>query len=319
MASSGTLMEAMHLLLWEYNDNWQKRNKKIGIGQLETERREWRYFPKNLSEEELLDPYKTVKKCFLNFIKRKLLENNLRLPVNENLGEGELIKFLIENKQEDKKDNKRDYLIWLNTLHAAQHYNEYHIILISEDHIFTDNAYFQQIKSERKIQNVNIYKNIPAFLSIYGFNSPMLTAELILKSIPIAMIEKELLKEKDAIPSYISYFYYDTEREFRLEEFRIEEINVDAFYAHKNLEENKVEIIAQIQIMVYMLFEPEQDTEALTKYLGSDDGHRRRFLETFDQAYRPVFHKEIMFLFSLGFSEEANTITDVEYLSFFPD
>jgi HEPN domain-containing protein len=72
------LMEAMHLLLWEYNDNWQKRNKKIEIGQLETERREWRYFPRNLPEEELLDPYITVKKCF-----KKLKPQHYRVQLKE--------------------------------------------------------------------------------------------------------------------------------------------------------------------------------------------------------------------------------------------
>jgi len=255
----------------------------------------------------------------LKFVRSKLIEGNLRFPANMSLAEEELISFLIENKQEGKKDNTRDYLIWLNTLHAAQHYLEYQIILISEDRIFTENAYFQQLKAERQIENISVYRNIPAFLSVYGFSSPMLTSALILKSIPVALIEKELLQEKNAIPSYISYFYYSTEREFSLEEFRIENIKVDAFYAHKNVEENKVEIIAQIMVMVYMLFEPEQDTEALNRYMTSDDGKRRRFSETFDQALRPVFHQEIMFLFSLEFSEDSNSITNVEYLNFFPD
>lgn len=58
------LVEALHLLLWEYKDNWSKRNKKIDSSQLEDERRKWAYFPKNLSEEELLDPYKAINKCF---------------------------------------------------------------------------------------------------------------------------------------------------------------------------------------------------------------------------------------------------------------
>jgi HEPN domain-containing protein len=57
------LVEAMHLLLLAYKGNFCKA-KEITNLQLESEKRAWVYFPKNLSGKELLDPYQAVNKCF---------------------------------------------------------------------------------------------------------------------------------------------------------------------------------------------------------------------------------------------------------------
>lgn len=57
------LVEALHLLWLDYKNNWHK-DIVTNQQQLENEKKEWVYFPGNLSEEELLNPYKALGKCF---------------------------------------------------------------------------------------------------------------------------------------------------------------------------------------------------------------------------------------------------------------
>ncbi|MBD1365364.1 HEPN domain-containing protein [Mucilaginibacter sp. ZT4R22] len=59
------LLEAMYLLLLEYEFAWKR--EKLPEEQLVNEKAAWRSFPKNLSKEELLDPFVAVKKIFKAF------------------------------------------------------------------------------------------------------------------------------------------------------------------------------------------------------------------------------------------------------------
>jgi|EndMetStandDraft_4_1072995.scaffolds.fasta_scaffold01036_7 hypothetical protein len=254
----------------------------------------------------------------LNFIKKKLTEHRRVIGTGILLEETDLIDFLIENKQEGKKDNTRDFLIWLSTLFAAMQYPDHMIVLISEDRIFSENEYFRRMMAQHEVEHVQVYKNIPAFLNVFGFRSAILTAEMILRTIPIELIKKELLDQKDAIPSHISRFYYHTKRSFHLEEFELQGIWVDSFYAHKDILTGKVEIIAHIMCKVKMVYEPEPDKEALYTYL-SEPSKDRFYLDTFDAIGRPLFHEEMLFTFRLTFDEAEQQITSVEYLDFFPD
>ena len=56
-----------------------------------------------------------------------------------------LIEFLIYNKRNSKKDNTRDFLIWLNLIHLAESNPEDRLIFISRDRIFTENDFFQKL------------------------------------------------------------------------------------------------------------------------------------------------------------------------------
>jgi hypothetical protein len=223
------------------------------------------------------------------------------------------------NKQAGRKDNTRDYLIWLNAITAAKMDVEAQVMLISDDKIFTENDFFQQIKTEHEIVNLEVYKNIPAFLSIYGFRSPALTSELILANIPTAMLQAELLKGKDDIPRYISHFYDYRERDFKLEDLSVGEKRVEAFYAHKNPKSDGAEIIAQVEVKIKAVFDPEPHLEELQQYLEYNRVKHPYDLDTFDAAGRPFYDEEISFLFSLTFSERQQQITSVEFLTFFPE
>jgi hypothetical protein len=255
----------------------------------------------------------------IDFIKKKLTQHRLRPKLDFLLTENDLLKFLIDNKLENKKDNTRDYLIWLNTLAAAKLYPDYKIILISEDKIFTDNNYLKGIRDKHSVKNLEIYKNISNFLSIYGFQSDKITNEILLKHIPIEVVKKELLKDKDSIPSHISNFYYTTRKKFKLEHFEIQDIKVDEFYSHKDVESNQVKIIAHVQVKVNMIFAPEKNVDELIKYLETVKFNPSYKLETFDKEARPIYNEYMRFHFLLTFSEETNKITKVEFIDFFPD
>ena len=57
------LLEAMFLLLCTYK-NFSYQQEKLTEAQLEEEREQWEYYPKNLTLKEQLNPYIAVKKVF---------------------------------------------------------------------------------------------------------------------------------------------------------------------------------------------------------------------------------------------------------------
>lgn len=57
------LMEALGLLLIKNNNRWPP-SEEATEDQIRQEKREWVYFPKNLSAKEEVNPYRAVKKCF---------------------------------------------------------------------------------------------------------------------------------------------------------------------------------------------------------------------------------------------------------------
>jgi HEPN domain-containing protein len=56
-------LEAMYLLLYNYK-NFAYQRTKLTEEQLDEEKEQWEYYPKNLSLKEQLEPYKAVKKVF---------------------------------------------------------------------------------------------------------------------------------------------------------------------------------------------------------------------------------------------------------------
>jgi hypothetical protein len=315
--SSGSEIIITKTVLSEYLDFYKK--EIIEKNTLEIE--------KSLDKLKKLDFFKKIRKpnfskqskLQLDFIKNKLTQHRLRPKLDFLLNEGDLIKFLLDNKQEHRKDNTRDYLIWLNALSAAKLYSNNRIILISEDKIFAENIYLFKLKEKHSIKHLELYKSISSFLAVYGFKSEKLTMELILKNIPIDVIKTELLKDKDSIPSHISNFYYSERKKFKLEKFELQDVRVDEFYSHKDVDNEQVKVIAHIQVKVNMIFSPERNRKALQQHLETAKLNDPFKMETFDKELRPVFNDYILFHFSLIFSEETNQITSVEFLDFFPE
>ena len=86
----------------------------------------------------------------IEFIKNKLTENRLKPLLTPFLLENELLNFLIENKQDIKKDNTRDFIIWTNTLEIGEKYSDEQVVLISNDKIFKENKFFEKIRMKKK-------------------------------------------------------------------------------------------------------------------------------------------------------------------------
>jgi hypothetical protein len=256
----------------------------------------------------------------LEYIENKLTENRIRPFLNPNISENELVNFLIENKQENKKDNTRDYIIWTNTLEIAENYRKENVILISNDKIFKKNESFQRIKNKRKIKNLSVFDSIANFLSIYGFKSEKLTKELIIKHIPVSTIKKELEKDKNSIPSYISQFYYFSKRNFKLEKFEIQNIEIEEFYSHKDPKTNEIKVIVHVNVKVLMIFEPEKNLEKLNDFLNNLGTKPKKnfYPNSFDKDGRPIFDDWILFHFGLVFNENKSEIEQMEFYDFFP-
>lgn len=92
------LLEAAYLLLLNYNQTFWRR-KKLEASQLAEEKESWIYFPNNLSEEELLNPYLAIKKIFKK-IKPQMYRDYLHewlhaalstSPIDESVMPGEVI------------------------------------------------------------------------------------------------------------------------------------------------------------------------------------------------------------------------------------
>jgi hypothetical protein len=255
----------------------------------------------------------------IDFIKNKLAENKLRPKLDCFLNEQQLLEFLIENKQETKKDNTRDYLIWLNALAASKLYDGDQVVIISEDKIFEENTHFQKLREKLKVRPIKIFNSIPMFLGVYGFKSELLTKEFILKHISNETIKKELIKDKVSVQSYISTLYQSESKNSNLEKIEIDDIRIQEFYSHKDIVANVVKIIAHVEVKINMIFEPERNKHLLIEHLNEIKINPSRLIETFDNNGRPIFNNWILFHFELIFSEETNKIVKVEFLDFFLD
>ena len=103
----------------------------------------------------------------IEFITRKLKENAVLLNEDGLITEKDLVEFLIFNRKASRKDNTKDYIIWLNVLAAAKKYNDKWIILISADKIFEENTHFRLLRARADINNLHILPSILSFLEAY--------------------------------------------------------------------------------------------------------------------------------------------------------
>jgi hypothetical protein len=255
-----------------------------------------------------------------NLLVLEKIEKNTFAPrLDSFITEENLLGFLIENKRASKNDNTRDFLIWLNALAASERFKNDQVIIISEDKIFEENSYFKALREKLNVNPIKVFKSISSFLSVHGFSSQKLTKEFVLSHISEAKIRKELLRDKDSIPSHISELYYSQKKKYKLEEFDIEEIRVKEFYSHKELETSFVKIIAQIEVQVKMVYEAEKNTQLVIDHLNACKIRPTFHPETFDEEFRPVFNDWILFHFQLVYSEDENKILSSKFLDFFPD
>lgn len=254
----------------------------------------------------------------LDSIRNQIVEGNMPAR-NEFIKEKDLIDFLIFNKQNIKKDNTRDFLIFLSAVNIAIKYPKDQIVIISNDNIFENNDYFREYLKTKKNQNIKNYKSIASFMGEYSLKLDYVTNLSLLKLITPKELKKQINKDINSIPGYISRFYYSTRRRFKVEVFDIKDIKVTNFYIYKDLESKDLKVLFHVVPDVNIVFEPEKDFESLNRYLNQLSNEQRYDLETFDEKYRPIYNTEILFIYVARIDTNSKTIDAIEFIDFFPD
>jgi len=268
---------------------------------------------KNLTILELSKAEQIAKEQFESLIRSETL------PLKEGNVEIEDIKqFLIGNKQECKKDNTRDYLLFHSAIILCKQNPSDQVILISNDNIFFENHYFKNILISESIKNLTIKRSIPSFLNEFGFQVNYLTKDLIEKKIPFVSIKKELKRDIQCLPSHISKFYYSSRKKLKVEKFEIIEVDVGEFYSFKDTPKTELKFIVHLYVLVNVIFEPERNKEKLKIHLESlpTDSF---YLDTFDNEYRPIYNEYIQFIYEGTIDEGNKDITSMRFLDFMPD
>ena len=81
------------------------------------------------------------------------------------------------------------------------------------------------------------------------------------------MYKKELKRDKNSIPSHIIKYYYHSRRNFKLEKFEVQKLEIEEYYDHKETETGIIKVNVHVNVKVKMVFEPEKDLDKLTKIL----------------------------------------------------
>lgn len=246
------------------------------------------------------------------FTNNALVLKDIFVPV------GLISDFLIKNKQETKKDNTRDFLIWLTAIREAQVHIDDQVILISNDKIFRESTYFNQILIDLELsKRLFVYTSIADVLNKFGVQYDFLTSDIILENIPKTKIEREIKKELNSFPSYISGLFYHTRKKFVVEKFDIDDIQVDSFYSFKDIDTGKTKFLSHIKVFVNIVYGPEKADLIENHLKNLPDLHRE--LETFDDENRPIFKQEILFIFEGELNISKKSINKIRFIDFIID
>lgn len=226
--------------------------------------------------------------------------------------------FLVQNKQETKKDNTRDFLIWLTAISESIRYPDDQVVIISQDKIYKENSYFVNLSKQSQTENkIKVFQSISEFLSIFGGKYDFLTKELIEEKVPFEKIECEIKKELNSFPSYVSHLFYHSRKKFKVEYFKINKIEVDNFYSYKDIYPEKNKFIVHFKVDLKIIYGRE-NPEIVQEHLNSVK-QPTLSLETFDDEYRPIFEKPIMFIFEGVLNIKNESISRLKFIDFIID
>ena len=275
---------------------------------------------KTFTKEKISDyKFTEAKKIKLIEDVRNRIQSGTLYARNDYISEQELIDFLIKNKQSSKKDNTRDFLIFLAAIQIAGEYPEDQIVIISNDNIFTSNEYFKELLDKYEVKNIRIFQSIAGFLSEYSQKVDFVTPESLTNLISKDEIKWQIEQDIDSMPSHISRFYYSIRRKFKVEQFQVLDIKVTDFYSYKDLDSNELRILFHVIPKVNIVFEPEKDIDSLKTYLLELSNKPKYNLETFDEKFRPIYNTDLMFIYTVSIDNERNEFLDIEFIDFFPD
>lgn len=254
--------------------------------------------------------------------KDQLSVHKLRIG-NETYETRELINFLLSNKRiNGRKDNTRDYMIASDVLNFCVANKTNDVVLISDDDFFHSNKYIQELQSRLKVENLHVFKNIPDFLKEFGPQFDFVNDNLVLAAIDEKEISNEILKDIKAFPGYVSDYYIDKdEKEIpEIETLEIKSMNVHDFYVTKKLKSDEFTIQFSIAVSIKAIFKPEQNLEALEKYLKLSKNKLENYkLESFDSENRIIFDHKILFIYEGIVNPRIERIQKVEFIDYFID
>lgn len=253
--------------------------------------------------------------------KKQLDIHKFRLGA-ENYSASELISFLLHNKRQNgKKDNTRDFLIAHDLLRFCQEQVGHEVVLISNDEFFSTNKHVLELINQNGIENFHVFKTISGFLKEFGPQFDFLSEKLVLSSVSVADVRKELMKDIKCFPSYVSKFYYDKKSKDvpDLESLEIKEISVHDFYVTKNLTSDTHTIQFSLAVPIKAIYQSEKNLNDLDKFRMVRDSESSFHNETFDQENRPIFDHKVLFIYEGVVNETEQSLDDVKFIDFFPD
>lgn len=233
-----------------------------------------------------------------------------------------IIDFLLQNKRLGKKDNTRDFLIFYTLIKLCKQHSEDHLVLISQDEIFTTNDFFKKALISESVKNLKVYPSISDFIKEFGPKIEYITLELLLGIIDKSEIEKELLKDIKCFPSYVSQYYYEKkENEVpEIESLIIGELKIYDFYVIKDYKTNQLTVNVTIEVPIHATFQPENKINELQEYLSSVEKRPySRYKNNFDKDGRPIFKNSVLFIFKGEVNEEKKSIDKLVFVDFIPD
>ncbi|NQU51503.1 MAG: DUF4935 domain-containing protein [Bacteroidetes bacterium] len=252
----------------------------------------------------------------INNFKKTLIESCWKVIHTDYVETQILTDFLIYNKRNSKKDNTRDFLIWLSLIQLAKKYPEGKIIFISRDKIFTENIFFLNLIKSKSIKNIEVIESVSNYLSDYGLQIYFLTNDLVLKTINKDIILSELKKGIADFPSYITEFYH-SEKNKPPKNISIEilDVEVNDYYTYSEEKKNTI-LVSSFLVRVKAVFAKETRVdlkELIPEFYYEEIKHR------VDSENRPIYENYVLFIFESDIDSKSKKIMNHRFIDFIID
>ena len=231
-----------------------------------------------------------------------------------------LLQFLLDNKRQSKKDNTRDFIIFISLIELCKSQPEDYAVLISNDNIFSTNDFFKKLLVREGINNLKAFGSISDFLKDFGPKLDYIDNDFVLKLIDRRIIEKELLSDIKCLPTYISEFYFvKGENDLpEIESLEIINIAIHNYYVVKDYSTNKLKINISLNVKIKAIYQPEQNADDLKDFLSktlSWSTHQNLF----DKKGRLIFDNSVLFIFEGEIDANKKMVDNLNYINFIPD
>lgn len=227
-----------------------------------------------------------------------------------------LIQFLLDNKRQSKKDNTRDFLIFLGLIDICKKGPSDKIVFISRDKIFTENEFLQNLLKKENVQNLEVLDSISKYMSEYGVKVDFLTEDQVLKSFNHDIILEELKNDIECFPSYVSYHYSDgTNKPPKNLSVELLNVSLNDFYSYS---EDKMTTVLITSLIVGIKAVYDVETNVNLHEYGKKqyfDGAKHRI----DSKNRPIYEGSVLFIFESELDLKNKQIIKQNFVDFIPD